>query len=149
MTQSVIQMFRDGQNYMNTWPSEKVLNPIFPEGKVIAATKLAMVSMPPIAIVSCFALLDAFGSSYLPQAFAIFAFFLSLPLQGLLWLGHRANQVLPPQLRNWYAEVHQKMREQGCHIASPQGRPRYMELATLLNKAFRELDRVFTSNLLR
>merc|ERR1712227_403965 len=30
------------------------------------------------------------------------------PMQGLLWLGHRSDQYLPPQLKSWYQEIHSK-----------------------------------------
>ena len=144
MAQSVVTMFRDGQDYLNTWPVKKELYAYFPECRVIAATKLAMMVMPPIAVLACAVLINTFGMDYLPQAMAIGAFFLSLPLQGLLWLGHRSNQLLPPQLNHWYQEIHRKMRAEGCQVSSMKSRPQYKELASLLKIAFDELDRIFT-----
>lgn len=147
MAQSVATIFRDGQDYMNTWPVKKELYAFFPECRVVAATKLAMKAMPPMAVFACAALINTFGLEYLPQALAIGAFFLSLPMQGLLWLGHRSNQVLPPQLKSWYQEIHRKMRSHGCNVQSVKSRPQYKELAQLLKTAFDDLDRVFARNL--
>ena len=144
MAQSVVTMFRDGHEYMNTWPVRKELYAYFPECRVVAATKLAVVAMPPLAVLACAALLNNFGGEYLPQTIAIGAFFLSLPMQGLLWLGHRSNQLLPPQLKAWYQDIHGKMRAQGCELQSPKSKPHYRELAKLLKTAFDDLDRVFT-----
>ncbi len=65
------------------------------------ATKFAIKTMPPVAMVSCALLYQSLGADYLPQTITIGAFFLSLPMQGLLWLGHRSDQYLPPQLKSW------------------------------------------------
>ncbi|RDV26162.1 DUF412 domain-containing protein [Alteromonas aestuariivivens] len=144
MAHSVVSMFKDGQDYLNTWPVKKELYPYFPECRVIAATKLALTVMPPLAILVCAVMVNIQGLAYLPQALAIGAFFLSLPLQGLLWLGHRSNQVLPPQLKHWYQDIHRKMQAEGCEISSMKTRPQFKELASLLKVAFDELDRIFT-----
>lgn len=144
MAQSVMTLFRDGQDYMNTWPVKKELYAHFPECRVVSATRLAIKAMPPMAVLACAMMLNTLGAEYLPQAIAIGAFFLSLPLQGLLWLGHRSNQMLPPQLKHWYHEIHSKMRTHGCQVQSLKSRPRYKELAALLKTAFNDIDKVFT-----
>ncbi|MGB2427403.1 MAG: terminus macrodomain insulation protein YfbV [Alteromonas sp.] len=146
MSLSVATMLKDGQSYMHTWPMEKALYALFPECRVVAVTRLMVKVAPPLAILSCTALFQYYGSGYLPQAITIAAFFLSLPLQGLMWLGHRSNQELPPALRAWYVEIHAKMREQGCKLHAMKDKPRYKELAQMLKTAFDELDRVFTKN---
>ncbi|WP_218354896.1 terminus macrodomain insulation protein YfbV [Alteromonas lipotrueiana] len=144
MAQSMVTMFRQGHKYLNTWPNKKQLYAYFPECKVIAATRLAIRSMPPLAVVSCALLLDTFGTSYLPQAIAIGAFFLSLPLQGLLWLGQRADQPLPASLKNWYFEIYSKLQEEGCEVQVRKSEPKYQELAMILKAAFEQLDQGLT-----
>lgn len=144
MSQSIGTMFKDGQDYMKTWPMQKELYSLFPECRVIAATKFSVTIMPPLAVLSAAAMVNAYGYEHAPQAIAIAAFFISLPMQGLLWLGYRSNQMLPPALRSWYQEIHQKMRQSGCSLNQPVARPKYKELARLLKTAFEELDRVFT-----
>ncbi len=104
MSQSVITMLKDGQHYMKTWPVKKELYAYFPECRVVAATRFAIKTMPPAAILSCALLLQNMGTDYIPQTITIGAFFLSIPLQGLLWLGHRSNQYLPPQLNSRYSK---------------------------------------------
>jgi uncharacterized membrane protein YfbV (UPF0208 family) len=146
MSQSVMTLLKEGQQYMKTWPVKKELYAYFPECRVIAATKFAIKTMPPVGIISCALLLQNFGSEYLPQTIAIGAFFLSLPMQGLLWLGHRSDQYLPPQLKSWYQEIHSKMRIHGCNVASVKSKPKYRELAQLLKTAFNDLDSVFTKH---
>ncbi|HAU26955.1 MAG TPA: hypothetical protein DCW49_06175, partial [Alteromonas australica] len=94
MSQSIITLLKDGQQYLETWPVRRELFAHFPECRVVAATKFAVKTMPPAAILACALLLQNMGMQYLPQTIAIGAFFLSLPLQGMLWLGHRSNQYL-------------------------------------------------------
>ncbi|MCU7554381.1 DUF412 domain-containing protein [Alteromonas sp. ASW11-19] len=144
MAQSVFSLFRDGQEYMHTWPVKKELYAHFPECRVVTATQLAVKAMPPLAVLACVTLFNTLGAEFMPQIITVGLFFLSLPLQGLMWLGHRSNQLLPPQLKHWYQEIHGKMRSQGCAVQTLKARPRYMELATLLKTAFSDLDRMYT-----
>lgn len=144
MAQSVTTMLKDGQEYMKTWPLKRELYTLFPDCRVVAATRFAVRFMPPVAVLACATMLNTFGTEYLPQALAVGAFFLSMPMQGLLWLGKRSNQTLPPQLRHWYQEILTKMRAQGCAVQNPQHKPRYRELARLLKTAFEDLDKAFT-----
>lgn len=144
MSQSIASLLRDGQTYMKDWPMKKELNAVFPEARVISATQFSLRWMPPTALICAYVMVQVNGMDYLPQAIALAAFFLSMPLQGLLWLGYRSNQALPPSIRAWYQEIRMKMREHGYDIAVSKGQPRYKELALLLKKAFKELDQTFT-----
>ncbi|MEP1446365.1 MAG: terminus macrodomain insulation protein YfbV [Paraglaciecola sp.] len=137
-------MVKDGQQYMQTWPMQHQLYGVFPECRVIAATKFSIKVMPALAVLTVTALVNLQGIERLPQALAIGIFFLSLPLQGMLWLGHRSQQLLPPSLKSWYLDIHHKMQMQGCALQSPKAKPEYKELARLLKTAFDELDKAFT-----
>ena len=144
MSQSLTAMFKDGQQYMRTWPVKKELFALFPDCRVVAATKFSIKTMPPLAVLTVVGSFNFLGYEYLPQAIAMAAFFLSLPMQGLLWLGHRSNQLLPPSTNSWYQDIYQKMQMQGCVLQSAKTKPKYKELAKLLKTAFDELDKVFT-----
>ena len=146
MSLSVAAMLKDGQQYMKIWPMQKALYALFPECRVIAATRLAIQVAPPLALISCAVLIDQYGKGYIPQAITIAAFFLSLPLQGLMWLGFRSNQQLPPPIQAWHADIYDKMKREGCKMQALAEQPRYKELAQTLKTAFDELDRVFTKN---
>lgn len=138
---------KDGNEYMRTWPMEKQLYSLFPECRIIAATKFGIQVMPPIAIMIVALQLHYLGMEYLPQALTFGIFFFSLPLQGMLWLGNRSNQPLPPSMLAWYRDIYHKMQQQGCTIEAIPPKPRFKELAKLLHKAFKELDKAFTKNL--
>lgn len=41
-------LFQRGQHYMKTWPADKRLAPVFPENRVVTATRFAIRFMPPL-----------------------------------------------------------------------------------------------------
>lgn len=138
---------KDGREYMRIWPMEKQLYSLFPECRIISATKFGIQVMPPIAIMMVALQLHYLGASFLPQALTVGIFFFSLPLQGLYWLGSRSNQALPPAMLAWCRDIHQKMQMNGCALEALPPKPTFKVLAKLLNTAFWELDRAFTKNL--
>ncbi|MBT1449374.1 DUF412 family protein [Glaciecola sp. XM2] len=147
MLHLIPKYIKDGREYMRIWPMEKQLYSLFPECRIITATKFGMQVMPPIAVLMVALQLHYLGIEHLPQALTIGVFFFSLPLQGLYWLGNRSNQPLPPAMLNWYKDIYLKMQQQGCALESISPKPRFKELGKLLRTAFKELDRAFTKNL--
>lgn len=138
---------KDGREYMRVWPMEKQLYAMFPECRIITATKFGIQVMPPIAIMVVALQLHYLGMEFLPQALTVGIFFFSLPLQGLFWLGSRSNQTLGPAMLAWCRDIHTKMQQHGCALEALPPKPRFIELAKLLRTAFKELDRAFTKDL--
>ncbi|KLV09289.1 hypothetical protein ABT56_03620 [Photobacterium aquae] len=138
---SLWQSFRDGQDYMSTWPMRKELAMLFPEQRYIRATRFAMRVMPAVAVMSVLSQMAFNNYDALPQAIAVALFALSMPLQGLWWLGRRSNTTLPPSLASWYREIHDKILSEGYAMQPVKSQPRYMELAQVLNRAFKQLDK--------
>ena len=136
-----------GQEYMRLWPMQKQLYALFPECRIIAATKFGIKVMPAIAVLVVAMQLHVLGTEALPQALTMGVFFISLPIQGMLWLGHRSEQTLPPAILSWYKEIHAKMLTHGCQLGKQAATPTFKELALLLRKAFKELDKAFTEKL--
>ncbi|EOU2461567.1 terminus macrodomain insulation protein YfbV [Vibrio navarrensis] len=132
---------RDGQKYMDIWPMRKELNAIFPDQRIIKATRFGVKVMPAIAAISLLTQMAFDNYQALPQAIVVALFALSMPLQGMWWLGNRSNTQLPPALASWYRELHQKIVETGFALEPLKSRPRYKELAQILNRAFRQLDK--------
>lgn len=94
---------------------------MFIENRIIRATRYAIRIMPPIAIFTlCWQI--ALGGQLGPAvATALFA--LSLPMQGLWWLGKRSVTPLPPSILNWFYEVRGKLQEAGQALAPVDGKP--------------------------
>ncbi|MEZ8823002.1 terminus macrodomain insulation protein YfbV [Vibrio amylolyticus] len=137
----LVHSLRDGQKYMDTWPMRKELAVLFPEQRIIKATRFAIRVMPAIAAISVITQVAFQNQQAMPQAVVVALFAISLPLQGMWWLGNRANKQLPPSLASWYRELHQKIVETGMALEPLKSRPRYKELAQILNRAFRQLDK--------
>ncbi len=74
-------------------------------------------------------------------------FALSLPMQGLWWLGKRSVTPLPPSILNWFYEVRGKLQEAGQALAPVEGKPDYQALADTLKRAFKQLDKTFLDDL--
>ena len=138
-------LFQRGQHYMKTWPADKRLAPVFPENRVVTATRFAIRFMPPLAIFTLTWQIALGGQ--LGPAIDTALFACSLPMQGLWWLGKRSVTPLPPTLLHWFHEVRAKLEEAGQAIAPVDGKPTYQALADVLKRAFKQLDRTFLDDL--
>lgn len=137
----IVHSLRDGQKYMDLWPMRKELNLLFPEQRIIKATRFGIKVMPAIAAISVLTQMVFQNPQAMPQAVVIALFAISLPLQGIWWLGNRANTQLSPALAGWYREIYQKIVETGFALEPIKSKPRYKELAMVLNRAFKQLDK--------
>ncbi len=137
----LIHSLKDGQNYMEIWPVRKELSAVFPEQRIIKATRFGIKVMPAVAAISVLTQMAFNNYGALPQSIIVALFAISLPLQGIWWLGARSNTNLPPSLASWYRELHQKIVESGFALEPIKSKPRYKELAVILNRAFRQLDK--------
>ncbi len=137
----IIHSLKDGQRYMDVWPMRKELNLLFPEMRIIKATRFAIKVMPAVAAISVLTQMSFHNLQAMSQSVVVALFAISLPLQGIWWLGNRANTQLPPALAGWYREIHAKIIETGSALEPIKPKPRYKELAVVLNRAFRQLDK--------
>ncbi len=147
MNKTLSELISDGHQYIKLWPMKRELFAIFPECRIIKATQLSIKVLPVVALISFFLQVQFFGFDFAPQALALSLLVLSLPVQGYIWLGNRANQVLPLSLHSWYKDLETKLAVEGVEIPPPSTKPRYFEMASLLNKAFKKLDSSFTRDL--
>ena len=147
MLNQLTTYLKSGQEYMRIWPMQKQLYALFPECRIMSATKFGMKIMPALAVFVVAIQLQYLGTDALAQALTMGIFFISMPVQGLLWLGHRSEQELPPLINGWYKDIYAKMQIQGCQLQHQSAKPTFKELAVLLRTAFKELDKAFTKNL--
>lgn len=143
MSFDLVNTLRDGQRYMRTWPLVPQLGYFFPEYRVIKATQLAKNLLPLLALLAGGGQLYFLGWNFLPQALATTLFFISLPLQGVLWLGWRARHPLPVSLLGWANELNAKLAGLGISARPLGGNASYMDMAVLLKLAFERLDKTF------
>ncbi|OSN02125.1 MULTISPECIES: terminus macrodomain insulation protein YfbV [Lonsdalea] len=134
-----------GQHYMKTWPADKRLAPVFPENRVVRATLFAIRLMPPLAVFTLSWQVALGGQLGPVVATALFA--LSLPMQGLWWLGRRAITPLPPSLLQWFHDIRHRLLEAGLALTPLEEKPTYQMLADVLKRAFTQLDKTFLDDL--
>ncbi|KHN51935.1 terminus macrodomain insulation protein YfbV [Pectobacterium fontis] len=142
---SWLQLLQRGQHYMKTWPAEKQLAPVFPENRMMRATRFGIRVMPPLAVFTLTWQIALGGQ--LGPAIATALFACSLPLQGLWWLGRRSVTPLPPTLAQWFHEIRHKLLESGQALAPLEDAPTYQTLADVLKRAFNQLDKTFLDDL--
>lgn len=140
-----MNVLQQGQSYMQRWPMKKELAAMFPENNIITATKLGFKVMPALAVLTLFLQLQFADLAQWPSSIAIALLFVTLPIQGLYWLGKRSGELLPVALASWYHELHKGLVEKGCELTPAVKNPRYTELADILSSAFKRMDKAFLS----
>ena len=141
MTVQVLKTLGVGRRYLKTWPMVRQLSFYFPEYRVIRATALAIRLMPPLALLAGGSQLYLYGWAWLPQAITIALFFISLPIQGLLWLGWRAKHPLPLSLLDWGNNLSTKLQSMGVACNPLGANACYLDMAVILKMAFERLDK--------
>lgn len=132
--------WRDGLKYMDIWPKQQELALHFPEIQVIRLTRLGWRWCPVVAALAVLLPVLYHVDQALPSAVVTALFALGLPLQGVLWLGRRSAQPLPPGLRGWYLDVHHRMVEQGCELKPAKQKPRFKDMGLILKEAYSLLN---------
>jgi len=99
-------------------------------------SRLVCQVMPCLALF-CLIMQLYFGSiAILSQALLYSLCIMSFPLQALIFMGIKADKFLPPALANWYKESVARINQNGGEIKLSTQRPRYLDLAQLLNLTF-------------
>jgi uncharacterized protein len=116
---NLVKIFKAGQNYMAICPKDKALSYSYPEIKIINHIKSAKKVLPPIIIALIL------WQYYLPAQLVVtiitILFALSLPIQGILWLGYRSQSPLPLNLVDSYNRIKLKLIEK--KVLSPNKNP--------------------------
>lgn len=144
-----------GYRYMQLWPMDHPELAIrFHDVRAARINRHAIRHMPWLAMLTV-TLGYGFGQpSVLPHMLASAALMASLPVQGLLWLGHRAKSVLEPHDRRWYRQLIERMEQQGVEAPERQAPDddekeqsnsplTYWDLARLVNFAFCKTEQAF------
>lgn len=135
---SVFEIIKLGRQYLFTWPERSELAEYFSEYRRIQVSRLIYRYLPSVAVF-VFVMQVYFGSfEILPQAIVYALFILSMPIQALVMLGVRADKYLPPGLASWYKEGVAKINQSGGDIELSVRKPRYMDLAQLLDITYQQ-----------
>ena len=134
---SFFDVIRQGDKYLQSWPTQRVLNCLFIDSKIVFYTRLTINVMPAfifliIALNIIFPILFSWSITL-----TFILFLLGLPVQGLYWLGKRSQELLPKQLLPWYTAIQEKLYGNRADQAITLHRPSYRDLALLLKNAFK------------
>jgi hypothetical protein len=138
MNMSVYELIKLGQQYLKKWPEQAELVNYFAEYRTIQLSRLVYRYFPSLAVF-VFVLQLYLGSlQLLPQALIYALFIASMPIQMLVMLGVKADKFLPPALASWYRESVAKVNQSGGEMKLTLQKPRYLDLATLLNLTYQQ-----------
>jgi len=136
MELNVLDIIKLGRKYSKLWPERIELAQYFKEYRAVQVTRLACKFLPGLALFVFVMQLYFAGLDVLPQAIVYAMFILSMPVQALVILGVKADKFLPPALASWYKEGVAKFNENGGSIKLSVHKPRYIDLAYLLNVTY-------------
>lgn len=133
---NVVEIIKLGRKYLQLWPEKVELASYFTEYRSIQVSRMACRYLPGIALFVLVMQLYLGGIQLLPQSLVYTIFILSIPLQALVMLGVKADKFLPPALAIWYKEGVAKINQNGGNIKLSVHKPRYFDLAQLLNVSY-------------
>ncbi|MDG1751779.1 MAG: terminus macrodomain insulation protein YfbV [Thalassotalea sp.] len=133
---NVVEIIKLGQRYKQLWPEKVELASYFEEYRSIQVSRLVCRYLPGLALFIFIMQLYLGGIQQLPQSIVYAFFILSIPVQALVMLGVKADKFLPPALANWYKEGVAKINQSGGDIKLSVQKPRYFDLAQLLNVSY-------------
>lgn len=133
---NVVEIIKLGQKYKQLWPEKIELAGYFEEYRSIQISRLVCRYLPGVALFVFIMQLYLGGIQQLPQSVVYAFFILSVPVQALVMLGVKADKFLPPALSNWYKEGVAKINQSGGDIKLSVQKPRYIDLAQLLNVSY-------------
>jgi len=136
MNMSVVDIIKLGRKYMQLWPEKVELASYFVEYRAVQVSRLVCRYLPGMALFVLIMQLYLGGMSMLAQSVVYSLFILTIPVQALVMLGMKADKFLPPSLANWYKEGVAKVNQKGGHIKLLVDKPRYFDLANLLNVSY-------------
>lgn len=136
MNLSVVSLIKLGLKYMKLWPEHADLVNYFADYRSVQLARFCYRVLPGLALLT---LITPFllGYEHLVTHMLVYGIFIgSMPLQALVMLGVKADKFLPPSLAQWYKEGVAKHNQQGGDIKLSVYKPRYIDLARLLNISY-------------
>lgn len=133
---NVLEVIKLGQKYMKLWPDKAEFSQYFEDYRAIQISRFLYRYFPTLAILSVVGQVYFGSMAILPQALTYGLFMLSMPFQAMVILGLKADKFLPPSLSTWYKESVAKINQQGGDFKLSTNKPRYLDLAQLLNVSY-------------
>jgi len=139
MELNLLDIIKLGRKYIKLWPERPELAQYFQDYRSVQIARYACKFLPAVAMFVFIMQLYFGGYVLLPQAVVYTLFILSMPVQALVVSGIKADKFLPPALASWYKEGVAKFNQGGGDIKLSVNKPRYIDLAQLLNITYRSM----------
>jgi uncharacterized membrane protein YfbV (UPF0208 family) len=139
MELNLLDIIKLGRKYINLWPERIELAQYFKDYRSVQIARFSYKYLPAVAMFVFVMQLYFGGYELLPQALVYAIFILSMPVQALIFSGVKADKFLPPALASWYKEGVAKFNQGGGDIKLSVNKPRYIDLAQLLNITYRSM----------
>ncbi|WKE66851.1 DUF412 family protein [Gallaecimonas kandeliae] len=137
------ELIRDGYRLLKHWPVKSSLMLRFPLTQSVLLSRLLLYWVPGLAL-AWFILSMKFSEQTLENPQLMMALLLlSLPVQSLLWLGKEGRKPLTPGDRHWFNQLAERMKGQGIRPAAKVEGARYLELALVMEQAFKRGGQAF------
>ncbi|WP_286133391.1 terminus macrodomain insulation protein YfbV [Colwellia sp. UCD-KL20] len=139
MELNLLDIVKLGRKYISLWPERIELAQYFKDYRTVQVARFTCKYLPAMALFVFVMQLYFGGYELLPQALVYGLFILSMPVQALVVSGVKADKFLPPDLAAWYKEGVAKFNQGGGNIKLSVSKPRYIDLAQLLNITYRSM----------
>lgn len=136
MELNLLDIIKLGRKYSKFWPERIELAQYFKEYRAVQIARFVCKYLPGLALFALIMQLYFGGLEILPQAIVYTLFIFSMPVQALVILGVKADKFLSPALTSWYKESVAKFNENGGSVKLLVNKPRYIDLAQLLNVTY-------------
>lgn len=136
MKLSVIALIKLGLKYIKLWPERSELAEYFVDYRAVQMARFSYRVFPGMALLTILLPLGL-GYNELMAHMTVYGIFIgSMAVQALVIMGVKADKLLPPSLAQWYKEAVAKYNQGGGQIKLSVAKPRYIDLATLLNMSY-------------
>ena len=149
---NIFSKLKQGSVYMQKWPNEPLLNPVFAENRVKKCLNAANYIIPPFIVLTlAWAIYLGGGFKYIPWYIAIrqnlevtiisLLVLLLMPVQGYYLFYRRAITPLNDKQKKFYTQLCKKLDMQSSNI------PNMSDLEFVINKALPKLGNEFLKDL--
>lgn len=143
---NLVKIFKSGQTYMSICPQDRELAYSFPELKIINYIKTATKFLPPLIV--GLIVWQYYMNAQIAVTSITILFALSLPIQGIFWLGKRSQSPLPLNLVDCYNHIRTQLISKNVLANSKKNDNKltFEDFMNLLNLAKIHLGSYFGQN---
>ncbi|MDN3651247.1 terminus macrodomain insulation protein YfbV [Thalassotalea ponticola] len=138
MQQSILETYKRGLDYIDTWPNKPELINYFPQYKAVLTSRFVLRYAPPLAVLAFTLPLLLHGVEQLKYALFYGLFIASMLVQAVFFMSNQAKLLLPPSLAKWYRDGVEKLQAVNDEVNFTAQKPTFFDLAKLLRYSYNQ-----------